>query len=592
MSNSDGQTATSRTIQGIGVSPGIAVATAVLYRSRVYNAPAVEIAPSAIEHEWRRLAVASEVTRRQLKVIRARVDEIASSGEAGIIDGHMMVLDDEIITADLHHEIFDLHHNAEWAVREVANKYIAQFQESGDALFRERADDLSDVARRLLRNLMGVKEELPGAWDRPCVVVAENLTPSETLALPRSVVKAVVLDRGSLTSHAALLMRAIGIPAVVGLGTVSQEAVSGQQIAVDGGNGVVVLNPGRRELSHLLGLARMRESIVESLRERRGGEAVTPDGVRVRVMANVESAAGVSSLVDDGAEGIGLFRTEYLWMASGKPVPEDDQVAAYRAAFDAMGDRPVIIRAFDLGGDKFAGETGLCESEENPFLGLRSLRYLLHDEDVLRMQLRAIMRASAGGAPANILLPMVADISELVRTREIMEECLNDLAENGVECKTPRLGIMVEVPSAALTAQFLAKRADFFSVGSNDLTQYTMAADRTNELVAHLYQPAHPSVLRLVKMAADAAKSASIPLGLCGEMASVPGLAAILVGMGFDSLSMAPTSIPAIKALIRAVPFSAAKALADAALSSGSAATVLELSRDFLARHVPDLLSL
>lgn len=590
MNSSDAQT--SQTLQGIGVSPGIAVATAVLYRSRVFNAPTVEIPRKQVKAELERLLAANEATRRQLAELRERLGEMSSSGEAGIIDGHLSFLDDPMIAGDIRHEICHLRHNAEWAVRNVANKYIASFSEADDALFRERADDISDVARRLLRNLMGVKEELPGAWDRPCVVVAENLSPSETLALPRNVVKAVVLDRGSLTSHAALLMRAVGIPAVVGLGTVSQSVVSGQQIAVDGGKGVVVLNPGRRELSRLLGMAKMREGILESLRSARDEAAVTPDGWRVRVMANIESAGDLSLLDENGAEGIGLFRTEYLWLASGRPVAEEEQTAAYRAALDAMKGRPVVVRAFDLGGDKFTGGAGLCESESNPFLGLRSLRYLLRNEDVLRMQFRAIMRAAADGGDVSILLPMVSDISELSRTREILEECSVELEDNGVKCGTPRLGIMIEVPSAALTAPFLAKRADFFSVGSNDLTQYTMAADRTNELVAGLYQPAHPAVLRLVKMAADAARGASIPLGLCGEMASVPALAAILLGMGFDSLSMAPSSIPAIKALVRAVPLSAARGLADAAIASGSASTVMELGRDFLARYVPDLLAL
>lgn len=577
-------------LRGLGVSPGIAVATAVLYRSRVMSTPAHTIGADDAESEWDRLDAAKAATRRQLTDLRERLGACSSSGEAGIIDGHLMVVDDEVLVAETRKEIFDLRHNAEWAVRNVANKYIAQFSEADDALFRERADDIADVARRILRNLMGVKDELPGQWDRPCVVVAENLTPSETLALPRDVVKAVVLDRGSLTSHAALVIRALGIPAVFGLEGVSRTAVSGQQIAVDGGKGLVLLNPSDADLARLLGLAERRREILASLRPLRDEPAVTPDGFRVRLFANIENVDDLASLDANGAEGIGLFRTEYLWLASGRPVGEEEQVAAYRAAMAAMGGRPVVIRVYDLGGDKFMGGVGLGNNESNPFLGLRSLRYLLKNEDVLRMQFRAILRAAEAGN-VNILLPMVTELTELKRTRRILEDCVRDLAAAGTPRPMPKLGIMIEVPSAALIAPFMMKHADFVSIGSNDLTQYTMAADRTNPSVSHLYQPAHPAVLRLIKMSADAAHAASLPLCLCGEMASNPVLAVLLLGMRFESLSMSASAIPVVKALVRGVPVADAEKLAQAALAAGSSGTVLELARGFLARYVPDLLT-
>ena len=577
-------------LRGLGVSPGIAVATAVLYRSRVMSTPAHTIGADDAESEWDRLDAAKAATRRQLADLRERLGACSSSGEAGIIDGHLMVVDDEVLVAETRKEIFDLRHNAEWAVRNVANKYIAQFSEADDALFRERADDIADVARRILRNLMGVKDELPGQWDRPCVVVAENLTPSETLALPRDVVKAVVLDRGSLTSHAALVIRALGIPAVFGLEGVSRTAVSGQQIAVDGSKGLVLLNPSDADLARLLGLAERRREILASLRPLRDEPAVTPDGFRVRLFANIENVDDLASLDANGAEGIGLFRTEYLWLASGRPVGEEEQVAAYRAAMAAMGGRPVVIRVYDLGGDKFMGGVGLGNNEANPFLGLRSLRYLLRNENVLRMQFRAILRAAEAGN-VNILLPMVTELTELKRTRRILEDCVRDLAAAGTPRPMPRLGIMIEVPSAALIAPFMMKHADFVSIGSNDLTQYTMAADRTNPSVSHLYQPAHPAVLRLIKMSADAAHAASLPLCLCGEMASNPVLAVLLLGMRFESLSMSASAIPVVKALVRGVPVADAEKLAQAALAAGSSGTVLELARGFLARYVPDLLT-
>ena len=586
--NSRPQQAPASYLRGIGVSPGIAVATAVLYRSRIMNPPTVTISDDEAVAEWERLEAAKAAARKQLAVLRERLGTYAQSGEAGIIDGHLMVVDDEILVEECRREIFELHHNAEWATRNVANKYIAQFTEADDALFRERADDIADVSRRILRNLMGIKDDLPGQWDRPCVVVAENLTPSETLALPRDVVKAVVLDRGSLTSHAALVARAIGIPAVFGLGDVSRAAVSGQQIAVDGGKGLVLLNPGEADLARLLGLAERRREILASLKPLRDEPAVTPDGFRVRLFANIENADDLAPLDENGAEGIGLFRTEYLWLASGRPVSEEEQVAAYRAAIDAMGGRPVVIRAYDLGGDKFLGGVGLGAGEKNSFLGLRSLRYLLKNEEVLKMQFRAILRAGA----ADILVPMVTELTELKRTRRILEDCVRDLSATGTPCRMPKLGVMIEVPSAALIAPFMMKHADFVSIGSNDLTQYTMAADRTNPLVSHLYQPAHPAVLQLIKMSAEAAHAASVPLCLCGEMAANPVLAVILLGMRFDSLSMAASAIPVVKALVRGVPVADAEKLAQAALAAGSASTVLELARGFLARYVPDLLTI
>ena len=576
--------------RGLGVSPGIAVATAVLYRSRVMSTPTHTIGEGDAESEWERLETAKAATRRQLADLRERLGACSAAGEAGIIDGHLMVVDDELLAEETRKEIFELRHNAEWAVRNVANKYIAQFSEADDALFRERADDLADVSRRILRNLMGVQDELPGQWDRPCIVVAENLSPSETLALPRDVVKAVVLDGGSLTSHAALVIRALGIPAVFGLESVSRTAVSGQQIAVDGGKGLVLLNPSDADLARLLGLAERRREILAALRPLRDVPAVTPDGFRVRLLANIENADDLDALDANGAEGIGLFRTEYLWLASGRPVGEEEQVAAYRAAVSAMGDRPVIIRAYDLGGDKFMGGIGLGNNESNPFLGLRSLRYLLKNEDVLRMQFRAVLRAAENGN-VSILLPMVTELAELKRTRRLLEDCVRDLAAAGTPRPMPKLGVMIEVPSAALIAPFMMKHADFVSIGSNDLTQYTMAADRTNPSVSHLYQPAHPAVLRLIKMSADAAHSASVPLCLCGEMAANPVLAVLLLGMRFEALSMSASAIPVVKALVRGVPVSDAEQLAQAALAAGSSGTVLELARGFLARYVPDLLT-
>ncbi len=580
--------------QGLGVSPGIALAPAVVFKPSTIDPPLYTVALEAVEEEWERLLKAKDVTRRQLRDLRDSFGLEATNGEAGIIDAHLMVLDDELIIEDTRREIFELRHNCEWAVRDVANKYIAQFSSFDDVLFTERADDIADVSRRLLRVLMGVASDLDKAWGEPCVIVAENLTPSETLLLPRNIVRGVALDRGSLTSHAALLIRAVGIPAVFGLGSFSSSVAAGAIIGLDGNKGEVVVNPSQDRVDSLLGKAAERENIISGLKVNCHEPAVTPDGVSVQCLANIEGPKDIPLLDENGAEGVGLFRTEYLWLAEGRPVDEEGQSMAYTQVASAVSDGPVVIRAFDLGGDKFLCGTGLHEREANPFLGLRSIRFLLADEEVFKIQIRAILKSEAlAGRPVNLLIPMVSDVSEIIRTRKVIEECIDELHEKtGKKFVFPRLGMMIEVPSAALLASHFAPYVDFFSIGSNDLTQYAMAADRINESVAYLYQPAHPAVLRLIAMTVEAAAKAGIDVCVCGEMTSNPVHAIVLLGLGIRTFSMSPASIPVIKALIRKIPQGEARTIANSALTAATMAQVRHLSRDLIARFAPEILKL
>lgn len=581
-----------RKFPGIGVSPGIALSTAVVYRPSEIDVPTYVVAEEAVEAEWDRLVRAKDVTRRQLRDIIDAFGLEAANGEAGIIDAHLMVLDDEMIEEDLRHEILSRRHNCEWAVQDVSGKYIAKFSAFDDPVFNERAADIADVSKRMLRALLGVCEEHDFAWTEPHIVVAESLTPSETLALPRNFVQGVALDRGSMTSHAALLIRAVGIPAVFGLGNFSRTVVPGTTVGLDGNRGLVVVNPTEDDVAYLRGRAAEREELLVRFRDACREPAVTPDGFAVSCLANIENRADVKYLDANGAEGVGLFRTEYLWLAEGRPVDEATQTRAYADVARAMGDRPLVIRAFDLGGDKFRGGMGLAEREANPFLGMRSIRFLLHNEALFKVQVRAVLRAGAeAGRPIRLLLPMVSDLAEVVRARKVIEECLDDLRDKGVACgAAPRLGIMVEVPSAAILAPILAQHVDFFSIGTNDLTQYTLAADRGNEAVAYLYQPLHPAVLRLVSMAAEAGARAGIDVAVCGEMAGNPLHAVVLLGLRIATFSMAPSSIPLIKALVRRIPLAEAEKVAAAALNSATMAQVRHLSRDLLARYAPEIL--
>lgn len=585
-----GEPRATQVLQGIGGAPGVAVAPALVVRSRVLNVPERLINAVAAEAEWGRFEAAREQTRAQLNHLRSRLDAHAKNGEAGILDAHLMVLDDEVLVNHVRQEIFDRLHNAEWAVRNVANTFIARFRQVEDPYLQERAEDIADVGRRFIRNLLGVTEELPEHWHGPCIVVAENLTPSETIALPRDCVRGIALDRGSMTSHAALIARALEIPAVFGLGNIATAAQTGDVLGLDGSRGVVIINPPPRELQRLNGMAAERADVRRELAPLRDLPAVTVDGHRIPLYANVENVGEMASLAVHGAEGIGLFRTEYLWLASGRPVGESRQTDAYVSAVRTLKGRPLVVRAFDLGGDKFAGSAGL-EQEANPFLGMRSIRYLLRHPDVFKAQLRAILRARAEG-DVQIMVPMVSDIEELRQSRELLNACVHDVLAEGIDCPPIDLGTMIEVPSAALMADVLARECDFFSIGTNDLTQYTLAADRINERVAHLYQPTHPSVLRLMAMTIEAGHRHRLPVSVCGEMASEPMTALLLLGMGVDSLSMVPSAIPGVKDAVRKATLAQARELAEEALKAESAAEVLRLCRELLGRVAPELLRL
>lgn len=580
-----------RKYSGIGVSPGIAVSRAKAYRAEALEPPRRELQPGECEAEWNRFQSAKGVTRRQLRDMVDSLGLEAAGGEAGIIDAHLMVLDDEVMDAEIRGEIFGRRHNAEWAVRDVAAGYIAKFKAFGDEMLGERAGDIADVARRVIRALMGTRVEPVLDVDGPCILVADDLTPSETLALPRGQVAGVVLARGGITSHAALLVRAVGIPAVFGIGDGAREIADGETVAIDGNNGVVIASPDEAETGTFLGRAAERGAMVAEIAARAREPAVTPDGFEVTFLANIENERGVAQIAGSGGAGVGLFRTEYLWLAEGRPVDEDAQTEIYASAARELGGMPLTIRLFDLGGDKFGGGAGAASPETNPFLGLRSIRYLLRNERVCKIQLRAILRAGAAtGKAMRILVPMVSDLREIVRTRKLLDESMEELREGGVECVPPRLGIMVEVPSAAITSPTLARHADFFSIGTNDLTQYTLAVDRCNEAAAYLYQPLHPAVLNLISMTSEAARRARIPLSVCGEMAGDPLHAAILLGLRIDTLSMAPAAMPLVKEMVRRVPFAEAQAAAASALDSATAAQVRHLSRDLLARFAPEIL--
>ncbi|MEI6211838.1 MAG: phosphoenolpyruvate--protein phosphotransferase [bacterium] len=577
--------------RGVGAAPGVAFGPALVVRGSVDEIPAALVAAENIAAEIERLEQAVTATRDQLAALREAVRARVSGDEADIFDSHLMVLGDPQFLARIIKIIRAQRCNAESAVRIVADKLGGKLAGLKDEYLRERAADVQDVARRLIRNLLGIPDGVPRELDRPCVIVADALTPSETVLLPRERVLGFVTDRGSATSHAALLARALEIPAVVGLHNFSSEVRSGDEVLLDGARGIVVLRPSRQDLEAFHKIAMVRRRVETDLLQLLDLPAVTPDGHTIRLHANIENNAECASAMEHGAEGIGLYRTEYLWLTRGRPATEAEQIEVYSAAARAMAPRPVIIRVLDLGGDKFMGGTG-DPREDNPFLGIRSIRYLLRHPEVFRAQLRAILHASACG-DVQVMYPMISDVSEIKQANELLRACQRELAAEGAPCNPHiRVGAMIEIPSAALTADVLAEHVDFFCIGTNDLIQYTLAVDRVNDNVIHLYQPTHPAVLRLIQMTIDAGHRHDIWVGVCGEMTADPMLAMLLLGMGVDELSMAPTSIPAVKDVIRKTALSEARQLAEAARHARTASEVLRLCREFMRHHAPELLEL
>jgi len=540
-----------QTIAGIATARGLAVGPAFVYRGAgEVPVPEYVVEPGREDEELQRLKRAIVDTRRDLEGLIATLRDRTGSDDVRVFECHLMLLEDELLLQETEGHIREGRLNAEAAVRKTVNHARRQFAQMNDPYFRERVRDLDDVERRLLRTITGFSGDPHLELKTPSVVVANDLTPSETVQLPREYVLGFATDGGSATSHVALLARAMGIPAVTGLENVTAQVMAGETVLLDGTNGAMTLSPDATTLREFTELVeRQREITGEVASGAPAGQL--KDGGRVLIYANVHPGVPVGNIRSQGARGVGLYRSEYLWLNKESEPTEEEQFEAYRDAAKftmTLGpEASLTIRTLDIGGDKLV--RGISESESNPFLGNRSIRYLLSHRDVFRVQLRAILRASAFGKIA-IMYPMVSCVEELKESAEVLEEVKRKLDEEGVPyAKDVLVGAMIEVPAAALNADALARYVDFFSIGTNDLVQYTMAADRGNETVAHLYQPTNPAVLRLMRMTVEAAKRNEIYVGVCGESASDPIVGVLWAAMGVDLLSMSATYIPLIAKL-------------------------------------------
>jgi phosphocarrier protein FPr len=565
---------TTAQLKGIPASPGVAIGPAALYRPRPPEVVARAIDDAA--GEWRRLRAAVDTARDEIDALHRRAVAQVGADEAAIFEAHLLFLQDPLLVEATRDRIYSEKINAEAAWQRETAAMAATYREMADDYMRARAADVEDVAQRVLRGLMGVA---PPSLDfaAPAILIAADLTPSDTARLDRERVLAVCTELGGATAHSAILARALGIPAVVGLGHAVWQVAEGQHVAVDGNAGALWLQPDEAQVASLTA---QREAWLETQRRDKAagqGTAATPDGRRVEIAANVGSPNDVAPALEFGAEGVGLFRTEFLFMDRAAAPSEEEQFEAYRRAARAAGGRPLIIRTLDVGGDKPLPYLDLGE-EANPFLGWRAIRFCLERPDVFMPQLRAILRASAAeDGPRNVklMLPMIGAPAEVHAARAMLATAQAELRAAGVPYdEGMEVGIMIEVPSAVAVADQLARLVDFFSIGTNDLTQYVMAADRGNARVAELASAFQPAVLRMVRDAATAAHNAGIWIGMCGELAGNPLAAPVLVGLGLDELSMSAPSIPAVKAAVRRFSLADAQRIAAAALALDSAEAV------------------
>ncbi len=583
-----------RTIAGLATARGFAIGPVFIYRGSVdVPIPEYVVDPGHEAEELVRLKRAVLETQRDLESMISTLKERSGHTDVRVFECHQMLLEDPVLFGETEKYILEDHVNAEAAVRRTANHARAQFERMNDPYFRERVRDLDDVERRLLKALTGFGGSPHLELKAPSIVIADDLTPSETVQLPREYVLGFATNGGSTTSHVALLARAMGIPAVTGLGDITGKVIAGETVLLDGTNGAVTIAPDEEAVRSFSDLVERQKEIVEDVS--RGAPAGTlKDGGDVLIYANVHPGVPVADVKEQGARGVGLYRSEYLWLNREMEPTEEEQFEAYSdaAKFAAsLGPRSSItIRTLDIGGDKLV--RGISSKEANPFLGNRSIRYLLSNPDVFRTQLRAILRASVFGK-VGILYPMVSCVEELREAAAILADVKRELDGKGIAYdKAVPVGAMIEVPSAAINADALAKHVQLFSIGTNDLVQYSMAADRGNESVAHLYQPTNPAVLKLMRMTIDAAKRNGIPVGVCGESASDPIVGVLWAAMGVDMLSMSATYIPLMSKLFSRLTRADLDDYLKTVEAMGNSATadeILAKCNEWMRTRIPDL---
>ena len=573
--------------RGIGVSPGIAHGVIHVVRDDLDDVVRYHIEPGQIGNEIARFESALVQTRVQILELQQKIAEAIGAQDAAIFDAHLLVVEDRTLIDEVLRRLESERCNVEWIFQEVASNYAETLSKIDDPYLRERALDIQDVTKRIVRNLQGKTPRRFLGSAEPHILIAHNLTPSDTAGMDRQLVLGMATDLGSRTSHTAIIARSLNIPAVVGLHDATQKLESGQHVLLDGYTGLVIVEPTSETLSYYGEVQIRKGQVAQALRQLRESTSTTADGRHIVLSANIELPSDVDTVSENGAEGIGLYRTEFLYINRDTLPTEEEQYQVYREVAARVHPHPLIIRTFDLGGDKLAVGAVDLGDELNPFLGWRAIRFCLENIDIFKTQLRAIIRASAAGN-VKVMFPMISGLDELRHVRKILEECRKEVGVGAGE--KMEVGVMIEVPSAAISADLLASEADFFSIGTNDLIQYAIAVDRVNERIAHLYEPTHPGVVRLLKMVADAAHANKLWVGVCGEMASDVALIPLLLGLGMDELSVGATSVPRVKAAVRNLALPECRTLVDEVLKLQTGSEILARCLELATQRYGDLL--
>lgn len=576
--------------RGVPASPGIARGRIHVFSIETDDVVRYQVDPASVSDEIARFENALIQTRAQILEMQQQIAEAIGAKDAGIFDAHLLVVEDQTLIDEVLRKLEADHCNVEFSFQEVANRYADSLSRIDDPYLRERAVDIQDVTRRVIRNLQGKSPRPFLSIDEPHILVAHNLTPSDTATMNREQVRGLVLDLGSRTSHTAIMAQSLGIPAVVGLHDASETLETGAPALIDGYHGLLIIHPSEETLREYAEIERQKGAIAERLSQLRETKSTTRDGRHVVLSANIELPDEVETVLAHGAEGIGLYRTEFLYLNQKTLPTEEEQFNIYRRVAERVAPDPLIIRTLDLGGDKLT--EGMENGDElNPFLGWRAIRFCLENLDIFKAQLCAILRASVG-TNIKMMFPMISGLDEVRRGLQIVADCKSELREKGEPFDDElEIGVMIEVPTAAIMADRLAREVDFFSIGTNDLIQYSVAIDRTNERVAHLYEPSHPSVVRLLKMVADAAHANDIWVGVCGEMAGEVLFTPLLLGLGMDELSAGATLVPRVKSAVQRLAMTECEKLLEEVLTLDTPSAVLARCTEMAEKNYPELLA-
>ncbi len=579
--------------KGIPVSPGVAIHRAVVMDSIDQPVPRRNIGPSRVKTEQQRLEKAVEESRRDIQSLIERTSEQLGPDMAKIFDFHLGMLDDRNLLDPIRQTIARERVTAEYAVSTAMRRLADQFLEMDNPYLRDRVKDVTDLQQRVIGHLVGEQRVDLSHLQYEAVVVAHDLTPSQTAGFDRSRIRGLVTDAGGRTSHTAILAHALGIPAVVGLGDITNVVNPDDTLIIDGNRGVVIVNPDAAQLLEYRQYLARLTAFEDKMRVEIAGEpAITTDGQEITLWGNIEFPYEIPDALARGAAGIGLYRTEFLFLSTNSEPTEQQQYEAYVEAIEALGGRPLTIRTLDLGADKIAPLPGLvAHAENNPFLGCRSIRLCLQNLPLFENQLRAILRASVKG-PVRVMFPLISNVMELRQAKMVFTDVMEDLEERDIPFATGiPVGIMIEVPSAALQAPLLCREVDFVSIGTNDLIQYTLAVDRSNERIASLYSGGHPAVLQLIRDVVRAGVRAKVDVSLCGEMGGEPEFVMLLVGLGLRHLSVTPPAIPEVKKIIRSVSLRQCQRVARRCMSFESEREVTNFLREEIRRILPEVIN-